>query len=344
MTQLLSLSVFYLLCGTLLVASELNETDAYSEFYTSSLDFSMELFETTLRNTPGNVVISPASMAIALSMIQQGARKESLSQLTQLLKSNGDHSRKRYGTFSRSLKRKLQQETLEVANGAFLNRKFDVLPEFRRAMNESFEPYVDTVDFSKPEQASQEINYWISRNTNFKINELVNPEHLTKYASFFVTPQQEVKVPMMQLQAPLKTGVLGNLNSRWVELPFELERFSMLVILPNEKDGLNRLLNAMAVSDLSNVLNNYLDFTTSENVSLSFPKLKLETDTNFVPILKQLGVTDIFSDKADLSGISSEALSVSDLIHTAQIEVDETGTKASASSGKIGKKREIGLL
>lgn len=48
-----------------------------------------------------------------------------------------------------------------------------------------------------------------------------------------------------------------------------------------------------------------------------------------------MGVTEIFSETAELSGIldSVEQLKVSDVIHKAVIEIDEVGTVAAAASG-----------
>lgn len=47
----------------------------------------------------------------------------------------------------------------------------------------------------------------------------------------------------------------------------------------------------------------------------------------------QLGLTDIFSTASDLSGISpSTSLVVSDMIHQANIEIDEKGSTGSAAT------------
>lgn len=47
-------------------------------------------------------------------------------------------------------------------------------------------------------------------------------------------------------------------------------------------------------------------------------------------------MSDIFSSSAELNGIlaSGENLAVSDVIHKAFIEIDETGTEAAEATGK----------
>ncbi|VDM68299.1 unnamed protein product [Strongylus vulgaris] len=66
---------------------------------------------------------------------------------------------------------------------------------------------------------------------------------------------------------------------------------------------------------------------------MSIPKMKIETDFKLKEALIALGVSEMFSDNADLSGISSmNQLKVSDAAHKAIIEVDEEGTTAAAAT------------
>lgn len=49
----------------------------------------------------------------------------------------------------------------------------------------------------------------------------------------------------------------------------------------------------------------------------------------------QLGMADMFTDSADLSGLlqSAEPLKVSEVVHKAFIKVDEAGSEAGAATG-----------
>merc|ERR1712226_1512719 len=51
--------------------------------------------------------------------------------------------------------------------------------------------------------------------------------------------------------------------------------------------------------------------------------------------MEQLGVQDLFARSADLSGISNEALSASEAVHQAFIEVNEEGTEAAAATAAV---------
>ncbi|KIH49343.1 hypothetical protein ANCDUO_20582 [Ancylostoma duodenale] len=68
-------------------------------------------------------------------------------------------------------------------------------------------------------------------------------------------------------------------------------------------------------------------------MTISIPKMKIETDFELKQALIAMGVTEMFSDNADLTGISkAPPLKVSDAAHKAIIEVDEQGTTAAAST------------
>ena len=72
-------------------------------------------------------------------------------------------------------------------------------------------------------------------------------------------------------------------------------------------------------------------------VHLEIPKFKIESTIDLVPILKDLGMTDMFNGlTANFSGIlKDERLFVSKAIQKAFIEVDEVGTTAAAATAVV---------
>lgn len=63
------------------------------------------------------------------------------------------------------------------------------------------------------------------------------------------------------------------------------------------------------------------------------PRLKIEEKYNLTSILVALGITDLFSSSANLSGISSaEGLKLSEAVHEAFVEINEAGREVVGSS------------
>ncbi|XP_034721843.1 alpha-1-antitrypsin homolog [Etheostoma cragini] len=64
------------------------------------------------------------------------------------------------------------------------------------------------------------------------------------------------------------------------------------------------------------------------------PKFSIKTSYNLNDVLSEMGMTDMFGDRANLRGISEEqGLSVSDVVHKATLDVDEAGATAAAATG-----------
>ena len=65
-------------------------------------------------------------------------------------------------------------------------------------------------------------------------------------------------------------------------------------------------------------------------VHLELPRFRLDSEIIFVKPLKELSLGRMFRGDAQLEGISDRPLMVTDAVQKAFIEVDESGSKASA--------------
>ena len=74
-----------------------------------------------------------------------------------------------------------------------------------------------------------------------------------------------------------------------------------------------------------------------KSMKVYLPRMKIEEKYNLTSILMALGMTDLFSRSANLTGISSvDNLMISDAVHGVFMEVNEEGTEATGSTGAIG--------
>jgi serpin B len=319
----------------------------------------VELLKVVFGANNKNTVVSPVSVSTLLSLIQQGSGGNTEAQLTQVLHLDPQQSRQGYRQLTRNLKESSGNVTLEFANAAFLKKGFPVKTQFGNILEQDFQATIHPTDFNNGPSAANEINSWVGNKTHDKIKNLVSPGLLrastilvlvnaiyfkgfwktpfqksnTRNDNFFVQPNSPKEVPTMHMQANLLTGSLDALDSRWLQLPFEGDRFYLLIILPNAQDGVHNLVNNINGPEISDLISNLESRGSSPQVVLSVPKFKLETTLKLVPALQELGLTDMFTPQADLRRISQQPLLVSEVVQKAHIEVDEEGATAAAASG-----------
>ncbi|KAG0443720.1 hypothetical protein HPB47_014603 [Ixodes persulcatus] len=152
----------------------------------------------------------------------------------------------------------------------------------------------------------------------------------TAYFPFYNGGIESVQVKTMARRSTIMYCALPELKSQAVQLPYSGDRYSMVIVLPNDRTGLPQLIEALSVRTLLTLQKEL----SPDEVKLRLPKFELRTSYKLVDPLKKLGLISIFSDEADLSGISSDKeLIVSEVVHKAMVDVSEEGTVAAAATG-----------
>ena len=309
-------------------------------------DFAFKLYG-QLRTAEGNLFFSPASIEAALAMTREGAAGNTLRQMSMLLPEAA--------TFPKTGTNVI----LESANALWADKKFPIIGKFQTTVQEKYSAEIRPADFAgQPEVERGMINSWVEEKTRNKIKNLLAPgsvrpdvrlilvnaiyfkgDWLHAFAKesttdelFWMTPGTSTNVPMMAMK-PKRFGYMENESFQCLELPYQGEEVSMLIVLPKEKDGLARIeegFSADALTDWTGALH-------KEEIEVHLPRFKIESQfDSLVKTLAALGMTDAFNPSlADFSGISEESLCISDVVHKAFVQVDEEGTEAAAATGVI---------
>lgn len=336
----------------LIASSAVEDANSFSE---ATRLFSLEFFKILSKEPQANIVVSPLSLATLLSILQQGAVDNSNAQLEHVLHQSKEESKESYGRIVQSLKKRKTKSTLEFGNSIFVDTNLQIRHKFKEIVQRNFLAEVQSTNFALAEDSANEINEWVSSATRKRITQIVTADDLPPTTSmvlvnaiffkgvwlqtfsrnqtvdgpFYPLPDAEVKVPMMRKIGHFHGGENLSLGAKWVEMPFDGEEFSMVLVLPTENHGLDALVEQMSVEDLRNMLNT----RKTKLVNLKLPRFKLQCQGSVVSQIQQLGLTDVFTEKSNLSGISSTTnLVVSDIIHKADIEVNEEGSTASAAT------------
>jgi serpin B len=314
---------------------------------------------------PGNLAMSPASISAALAMTFGGARGETEAQMKRVLHVDGTHDTvmTEWGQLSRALQDPARPFVLRIANRLFGEKTIKFEQPFIDKTQASFAAPLEPNDFLGAfEPARVHINAWVEDQTAHRIKDLLPPNALdkrtrlvlvnaiyfladwaepfdksrTEDAPFYVSASTPKKTPMMH-----GTGHrLAQLDGVTVaELPYKGGDASMLVILPDAKDGLPDVERTLTAAKLEA----WRAALLPETVSVSLPRFEVSPTPSMSlgEDLKSLGMPDAFSgEKADFTGIANPAdprdrLKIDKVFHKAFVKVDEKGTEAAAATAVV---------
>ena len=147
--------------------------------------------------------------------------------------------------------------------------------------------------------------------------------------NFTKLDKKSVKVPMMHLSKTFR--YMEDDGFQAVEMMYRSSNMSMLIMLP-KIDQFTKFESKLNPS----VLKNIVDKLDSTEVELAIPKVKMEAQFSLSDQLKDMGMIDAFTDKADFSGMNGERnLFISKVIHKAFVDIDEEGTEAAAATAVV---------
>ena len=151
--------------------------------------------------------------------------------------------------------------------------------------------------------------------------------HLTKNLSFYNFGNEEVKVETMSNIEHF--NYYEDKNAQIIELMFNDDFMSALIILPSEEKDINSYINdiTMTKSEFPALLKQL----KRKKVHLQLPKFEVKFSEELNEILMDLGMYAAFNDEADFTGLREEGeLYISKVIHKTYLKVNEEGTEAAA--------------
>ncbi len=324
--------------------------------------FATDLYQTLVADpafAKANVFFSPHSISLALAMTYAGARGNTAKELAAALHFTLPQE-KLHPAFD-ALDLEVSSRGADLTEGSPFHLR--VTNSVWGASNTAFEPaFLDTLaenygagvrltNFAAdPEGARKRINGWVAKETDDRVLDILAPGTIADSTKVVLVDAiyfkagwestfgdaQPAPFHALDGSVPQALTMTQTTHMGWahgagydaVELPYEGHQLSFLAVVP-EAGTFGAFEASLSADKLLAITGSLAD----KEVELALPKFKIEGGSvSLKSALKARGVKDAFSDRADFSGISHEAMSISDVIHKAFIAVDERGTEAAAAT------------
>lgn len=318
-----------------------------------------------VRDDPGNLTISPASVHVALTMTWAGAEGTTREQMGKVLHLNDLNPDVGPAAATGSLLRAWNDAskiTLRTANRLFGDSGYEFEAPYLAIAEDEFGAPLERLGFSAdPEKARVHINGWVEERTETRIKDLIPPKGLDEdtrlvlvNAVYFLAdwkkpfdpertqpgkfhaPGGDVEVPMMQDKRSL--AYFEDDNVQGVSVPYKDQRYVMTFVVPKEGQDLGGIeadLSAGTVAGWFARLN-----MIPTEVMLTVPRFELapEGTMSLKKHLEEMGMPEAFvAGQADFTRMANpenpaDRLYISEVFHKTFVKVDEKGTEAAAAT------------
>ena len=285
-----------------------------------------------------NVVVSPYSAAVALSMLAEGAQGQTRVEFDNAL-----------GGVLYKAEDLGSNDTVVVksANSVWIDDNFSPRNRYVNLLQKDFDAFLDVLNFADPATVKA-INNWCSENTNGKITEILNrldsgnvmvlinalyfnapwedefdPDMTSEQTFYGVTKESRVK-----LMGRKGYYLYAEHNGfQMIQLPYQGLKYAMYVILPPKGADIDKMLPKLD----EQMYHSAMDMLQQQEVRFFLPRFKAETSMLLNKPLQNMGIKTAFTSAADFSGIAEMGPLVLDQVkQKCYIDVSEKGTEAAA--------------
>ncbi|XP_078284318.1 leukocyte elastase inhibitor-like [Rhinoraja longicauda] len=324
-------------------------------------DLFLKLYE---EHKTENIFLSPLSVSVALAMVYLGAKNNTAVEMAKVLHFGTVHDvHAKFKELMDNINKPDAPYTLKLANRIYGEETYNILRKFQSSSLKYYGAELAPVGFIRqPEAARKEINTFVENKTEDKIQKLIPADAITPQtililvnaiyfkgkweskfdekdtyvAPFKLNKKESKSINMMRQEAHFKFEHIEELGASVLELPYEENELSMIILLPDDINdsttGLEQLEQALENNSLLKWIS--LENMAKRKVKVHLPRFKLEDQFQLEQILPAMGMRDAFySSGADFTGMSEKRdLWLSKVIHKSFVEVNEEGTEAAAAT------------
>jgi serine protease inhibitor len=336
-------------------------SDNIGELVSANNTFGFNVFEQLVgKNMSENIFVSPASLAMALSMTYNGASGETQEAMARVLELRG-MSLEKVSQASAALMERLrnlgEDMRLDMANSLWVREGEEFRADFLKRNEEFYGAKIGTLDFGDP-KAPSIIDAWVKEKTGGKIKKIVEEipggiilylidavyfkgawavkfeRQYTRERDFTLLDGSKKKVPMMMTGSKEFKHLKGD-SFDAVGLPYGDGSVSMYIFVPHRESSLDEFYGELRAGNWDEWMSR---FQKSE-ITVVMPRFNLEYEVVLSDALADLGMEVAFdSNAADFSRMCAGKVWIDEVKQKTFMEVNEEGTEAAAATSVRMKK------
>jgi len=365
--KLLSIATIASMINGAAIAQEKNKTlgdsssmanDKPQILSSASTEFSLRLFQQFAPKSDSNVVISPFSAYLALSMALNGAAGSTSQQMAKAM-GLGSATIEMLNAQNNALLAKLTNTNskiqLEIGNAIFSDNATPFRKRFLDLCQQKYDAEIKNVSFADPDTVDS-INSWCKNKTRGKIPNIVSKlgrrekmvilnavyfkgswaspfkKALTQDDDFTTLTGGKTTIKMMNQVENL--SYFQNASFQAVSVPYKSNRQSLYIFLPNKKTKWPMFLAEFTQTNW----NEWLSKFSRAKVNLSLPRFNIRFSQDLSSGLEKIGMEEAFdSERANFSNMITPPARawISRVLQKTYIDVNEEGTEAAAATAVI---------
>lgn len=319
-------------------------------------DFAVKLLRESRNSTKeGNTFISPLSVMTALEMTRAGAKGDTLDEMDgtlyeDMLPADAKTELMRFANRLPDTK----DVSFHMANSIWLTddeKLFTPDENYLKQAAADYNAYIFEADFKN--EACGDINRWVKKETDGMVKDILDevPENAIMYLVNAMAFQGEWENTYDEMQVDEAEFTDGDGNKSSVDMMYDEEYtyledehatgfvkpykdgYAFVALLPNEDISLEDYVERLDGSTFLNLLEDSQD----TKVETGLPKFTAQTSLELKDVLTVMGMPLAFDEKnADFSGMGTcsddSNIYINRVLHKTYVDVNETGTKAAAST------------
>ncbi|EGT31144.1 hypothetical protein CAEBREN_02872 [Caenorhabditis brenneri] len=324
----------------------------------SEIEFGLNLLRQQNLSKP--LVFSPFSISLCVSLLHAASTGKTRDEIREaLLRGSTDEKFEEY--FSELLKTVSNVPSgidVNIANHVFCLKDYPIKKSYIDAIKKLYNAGATGLDFSDKEKSAAVMNKFVAEATKGHITNIITPEQFEQdlvavftnalyfkadWYEKFQAPRTKIRDFYNSTESKRSIDFMYRSYSMGKELYSENDQFEMLrlayrplyssfamnIFLPKAHCSLKDAIFTLTAARLQDLLTN----TEREDCNNSghHSEMEIETNINLNDALRATGIDLAFEiDNEEFRQLAENTHGISEIAHSAMIEVDEEGTTASA--------------